>query len=311
MLVKKGAVMNDCRILCIVGILLLLPIIRFILLREKCKRKILRMDREEKIKKLSFLAKPFGFSYDGAQDVFVSRVDAWQRKEGYEALFDQLASKFHMILHDYPVYFDYQGKTWLIEFWKGQYGIHAGGEAGVYHANRLIPKEQQKLIHYNAVSDEEMPLIGLCIEKNGNKIFSKKEHHWWMAAFQTGTFSQPKDITLYASLTFHNSEAAKAFFEGLKAAGYPKESRRIQRNRVSVTFGRQEGSLWEGQNQSGKRYRNMAQHWNRFYCRMYLFLTRPFTDTPDRLLFLYEQLPGCLKRLLSLRSFGRKARVKK
>ena len=26
-----------------------------------------------------------------------------------------------------PVYFDYGGKTWLMEFWKGGYGITAGG----------------------------------------------------------------------------------------------------------------------------------------------------------------------------------------
>ena len=39
-----------------------------------------------------------------------------------------------MIIDAYPVYFDYQDKTWMIEFWRGQYGINTGAEIGVYHA---------------------------------------------------------------------------------------------------------------------------------------------------------------------------------
>ena len=128
--------------------------------REMCKSKIRHMGREEKQKLLSDLTAPFGFLYEPGQDIFVSRRNAWQRKEGYEALFDNLAPNFNMIMDVFPVYFDYRDKTWLIEFWKGQYGINTGAEVGVYHANRLIPKNQRKWVHYNAVSDEEMPLIG-------------------------------------------------------------------------------------------------------------------------------------------------------
>ena len=33
-----------------------------------------------------------------------------------------------MVFETLPVYFDYAGKTWLIQIWKGQYGICTGCE---------------------------------------------------------------------------------------------------------------------------------------------------------------------------------------
>ena len=108
-----------------VGILLVLLVIWLIWRREKCKRKVKQMSEREKMILLNELTTPFGFAYEPGQDIFVSQIHAWQRKEGYEALFDNLASKFNMIMDCFPVYFDYRNRTWLIEFWKGQYGINS------------------------------------------------------------------------------------------------------------------------------------------------------------------------------------------
>ena len=38
-----------------------------------------------------------------------------------------------MIIDCEPIYFRYKGKKWLIEFWKGQYGMTTGGEVGIYY----------------------------------------------------------------------------------------------------------------------------------------------------------------------------------
>ena len=108
----------------VLAVLLVITVVYLIWRREKCKRIVRNMDEEEKCRKLNELAEPFGFSYDPGQEVFVGRVDAWQRREGYERLFDKLATKFNMVMDAFPIYFDYQDRTWLIEFWKGQYGIN-------------------------------------------------------------------------------------------------------------------------------------------------------------------------------------------
>lgn len=288
-----------------VGIFFVLLVIGLIWRREKCKRKVMRMSEKEKITLLNELITPFGFAYEPKQDIFVSQINAWQRKEGYEALFDNLAPKFNMIIDSFPVYFDYRNRTWLIEFWKGQYGINTGAEVGIYHANRPIPKHQRRKVHYNAVSDEEMPLIGMCLKRRQENLFSLKKHHWWLAAFRMGLFSQPKDLTLYASLTFCNCEEAEAFAGGLREAGLSNKYR-IRGRRVTVIL--DETIHYKGKE---KFYRILVQGINRFYCRMYRLVTLPFTKTADRMLFLYEQLPWCFRHMLHLHSFGRKARIRK
>ncbi len=287
-------------------ILLLLLAVWLVWRRRKCVKKIRQMGREEKCAMLSRLAEPFGFDYVPREDIFISRIYAWQRKEGYEALFDRLASKFQMIIDAFPVYFDYQGKTWLIEFWKGQYGINTGAEVGVYHSNRLIPPNQRRQVHYNSVSDTEMPLIGICLERRREKLFSWKEYHWWLAAFRMGLFSQPKDLVLYASVTFHDVAAAEAFCQGLQEAGYDGGEFRIRNRRVTVCLDRTE--CYAG---IARWHRKLAQGLNRFYCRLYRIATAPFTDTVDRMLLLYEQLPGCFRHMLCLHAFGRKVRIRK
>lgn len=264
------------------------------------------MSEQEKQTLLNELIAPFGFSYEPGQDIFTTRLDAWQRREGYEMLFDRLAAKFNMVIDAFPVYFDYRNRTWLIEFWKGQYGINTGAEIGIYHANRQVPKGQRKKIHYNAVSDEEMPLIGMCLKKNGRNLFAGKGYHWWLTGFRMGQFSKPCDLALYASITFHDPAAAQAFEKGLLEAGFTKDAYRIRKRRVTVL-------LDQSQSFTGteKLYRHITQAVNRFYCRMYKIVTAPFLKTPDRLLFLYEQLPWCFRHMMRLHSFGRKPRVKK
>lgn len=275
--------------------------VSFVYRREKSRWKIRHMPDEEKWELLSSLTEPFGFIYEPIEDIFVSHIDAWQREHGYMALFDRLAPKFNMIFDAYPVYFDYQDKTWLIEFWKGQYGINTGAEVGVYHANRLVPKNQRKLIQYNAVSNEEMPLIGVCLEKRWKKLFSRKKYHWWLAAFRMGTFSQPKDLVMYVNISFEDVCAAQAFYEGLEEAGFPKENYRLHNRRVSVL-------LNQSQEHQGldRIHRAAVQGLNRCFCGLYRLVTMPFTKTADRMLFLYGQLPWCFKHMLRLHAFGRK-----
>lgn len=285
----------------IIGIVAVLLMIVCASIRYRSKRKVKRMGREEKIYLLEELTKPFGFIYKSSEDIFTSYVDAWQRKEGYEALYDRLAGKFNMIFDALPVYFDYRDKTWLIEFWKGQYGINTGCEVGVYHTNRRVPKNLRKLVRYNAIEDEDMPLIQVNLEKNGNSVFSYRDFHWWLTGFQMGTFSNPEELTMYVKISFLESQAARAFYEALKDMGYPRERYRIQNQTVSLMV--QETEEYTGLQ---KWKRGLVQCRNRCFCFLYRLVTFPFRDTVDRMLFLYYQLPWCFRHMLRLHAFGRK-----
>mgnify|MGYP000621142798 CR=1 FL=1 len=56
-------------------------------------------------------------------------------------------------------YFDYQGKTWLLEFWKGQYGINTGAEIGIYRADTLLSPAQRPYTLFHTVPDENCPYL--------------------------------------------------------------------------------------------------------------------------------------------------------
>ncbi|MEI3236147.1 MAG: DUF4474 domain-containing protein [Lachnospira sp.] len=91
-------------------------------------------------KLLDELMQPFGFLSCPQQNVITSDIDSWQRTFGYTRLFDYSAPHFKMVFDCEPVYFDYDNRTWLIEFWKGQYGISCGAEIGIYRADTILSR---------------------------------------------------------------------------------------------------------------------------------------------------------------------------
>ena len=141
------------------GLFLLLCILFLLLNFWKRRRiicKICAMDSCEKACLLDEILEPFGFCYLVDQDAVTSRVDAWQREFGYCSLFDKSAVHFQMVFDCEPIYFCHDGRTWMIEFWKGQYGITAGAEIGVYRTEGILAPEQYEHALFQSVSDEDL-----------------------------------------------------------------------------------------------------------------------------------------------------------
>ena len=191
-----------CIFVCGVLILFILAVLILAVLRRiRSKRKVRSMGMSEKIRKLNELAEPFGFQYLWEEDIFTSNIDAWQRKSGYETLYDRAAINANMVIDAWPVYFDYDGRTWLIEFWIGQYGINTGGEVGVYHAKNIVPPHLYKTAHYDAVKSMEMPHICCRLERKGAKVYEIYARHWWLTGFRMGTFSKPSELRMMTTLS--------------------------------------------------------------------------------------------------------------
>ena len=159
-------------------------------------RRLARMSDCEKNELLDTLAEPFGYRYVPEWDVFSSRVDAWQKQFGYGAIYDRAASYFNMVLETLPVYFDYDGKTWMIQIWKGQYGICTGCEVGIYHADRIIAKKDRETTIFHAADEAEM--LPMCTElwREGRLIAFLRKKHWWLTTFDVGNFSKPEQLSL-------------------------------------------------------------------------------------------------------------------
>lgn len=185
-----------------------------------------------------------GFVYDPAQDIIVSRLDPYQRYAGYNWLYDVASPALHMIIDCEPFYFQYDGHAWMVELWKGQYGLECGGEIGLYRDRR--PVDQRKVMprtrHYDCPpTDFGLPLMQFTLHKSGRGGDSKPllrrgpEKHWWLTGFRWGEFaSHTHDLTMKLEITFQADQLPfstrvdpgagmglrDAFLESVRARGY-------------------------------------------------------------------------------------------
>ena len=276
--------------------------------RKRIIKKICCMSTRAKCHLLDELLEPFGFRYMASQDIITSRIDAFQRKLGYCTLYDKTALTFHMVFDALPVYFNYHGRTWLIEFWKGQYGINTGGEIGIYYADGIIPRSERESTLFQCVENKDMLGLSFNLFRCGMGIADVGARHWWLTAFSVGRFSNPTDLNMRASVSFPHCEMAEAFAEGLAEAGYCREDIYICHNTVSFSFTK---SLGKAGNCLHRLRIRLIQGINHFWCKMYLFVTRPFCLSLDKILYLYYYLPFVFRKILRMKKFKRHKKVKR
>lgn len=279
-----------------IGILLfiLLTLVLCFWRRHWAMKQVCTMEPKEKLALLDTILAPFGYCYHYSQDIVSTRNDAWQRQTGYTALFDQAALHLHMVFDSLPIYFDYHGRTWLIELWKGQYGINTGGEVGVYYADRILSRDELSTAHFQAVEDEDCLPITAMLSKSGYKLAEISKKTWWLTSFSVGMFSQPSQLTLDVTMLFPSIPMQQSFLAALRQISSPDISFQSHKNVVHICM--------RGSTPSASRLTRIRVHWalfcNRFFCRLYCFITRYFCTTLDSILYLYKLLPFILRRML-------------
>lgn len=284
----------------IIIFLLFLCFLLCIIYRHHAVKQVYSMTASEKYSQLNTLLSPFGYCYDHNRDIISSLNDSWQRHFGYAAFFDKAAPHFNMVFDALPIYFDYQGKTWLIEFWKGQYGINTGGEIGVYHADEIIPPGRQNAKLFKAVSDTDMLPLSFELFKNNISLLTVSKSTWWLTAFCMGQFSNPADLYLNVTITFPNYEMQRSFLTALLDAGIPEKYIKLSGRQVKVLFTSSPALVYSLRERVSRK---LSQFANKIFCSLFIFLTKPFILTADRLLFLYYLLPFTRKRILSPRKY--------
>jgi hypothetical protein len=240
-----------------------------------------------------------GYSYDAKQDIFYSMIDAWQRDMGYCRLYDESAAPLNMIIDCEPIYFNYAGKRWLIEFWKGQYALTCGGEIGVYSTEEPDLRISGVFVgtFYQCARDTDLLKMSYSLMKNGKLLFRRKDKHWWLTGFKLGEFSEPNDLTMNLSITLIDSEMRDAFIGGLKRAGYSKHEITVNRNTVSLNFKK---------TRTKQPYTRTPQtDWiiqkkNKLLCDKYQELTGPYNNFSDKVKAIQEASPELYKEILNI-----------
>lgn len=129
----------------------------------------------------------FGYLYEPKEKYFYTADDPWQRNIGYNSIFDT-ASPITLINFDtMRLRFEYGNKDWMIQVWKGQYGlIFYGAEVGVY----TKPKDR-KLMHYDCASDSELLKMSMAFYEYKGGEWQKRftrpyGYYWWCTGFVPG-----------------------------------------------------------------------------------------------------------------------------
>lgn len=277
----------------VLGILIISILCFFIwyFLRKRWAIKKVKCQKDsEKLCSINKVLAPFGFAFDLEEDIVISRNDAWQRNFGYMDLYDSKAPFFAMVMDAQPIYFDYNCKHYRIEFWKGQYGITTGGEVGVYiRKEDSISKDV-----YRACTDEERLDIYFVLSKKC-QLFSRCGTSWWLTGFDIGLFSKPKDLKMGVCINFPDCKMRNAFVHAMIEAGYSKNSLCVCNNMVCFDYCAP--SSYYKPNCSHRIVKFIAQIFNCINCHTYMFLTRPFNRTIDKLSYLSYMCP-CLYRLI-------------
>ncbi len=170
------------------------------------------------------------YQYSYIDDYYYTNdKDAWQYNFGFGKIYD-LASPYLLLEYDYiRIFFVYEGKDWMLQFWKGQYGmIFYGGEIGVYtriHSD----KEIGVFTMFRCAAEEdwlkmEMTLWHQELTGEWKREFTRDyDYYWWCTGFKNGHLRQEEpadELRLTGRITFKDEEMTKIVASGLAECGF-------------------------------------------------------------------------------------------
>ena len=159
---------------------------------------------------------------------YTNDKDAWQYNFGFGKIYD-LAAPYILLEYDYiRVFFTYEDKDWMLQMWKGQYGmIFYGGEIGIYNRPHS-EKGVNDWTMYNCPAEEDwldMELTLYHCEKNGTwkREFTREYgKYWWCTGFKNGHLRKEEpanELRMVGRITFKDEEMQKIVSDGLKECG--------------------------------------------------------------------------------------------
>ena len=149
-----------------------------------------------------------GFNFDINEMVVYATVNSWMRGFGFCLGYDILAYITPLYFyHTRRFKFNYGGKEWMIQAWKGMYVAANGAEIGVY--NRQFPTGT----FYNSVSDDEMLKMSFELYHGEEFLFARPEGlYWWVNGFQLSKdLYSARELTLRFTVEMKDAEMLKAF----------------------------------------------------------------------------------------------------
>ena len=172
-----------------------------------------------------------GYRYSYQDDYYYTDdKDCWQDTFGFYNLYD-LISPYILLEYDYiRVYFRYDNLDWMIQLWKGQYGLlFYGSEVGVY-TKEMSDEEVTAFTHFKCPEQKnwlDMTMSLYHDEKDdGNYKFELERpygNYWWCTGFKAGHLNdeEPADeLRMTTTITMKDDEMTQLFAQGLTDCGF-------------------------------------------------------------------------------------------
>ncbi len=174
------------------------------------------------------------YQYSYVDDYYYTNdKEAWQYDYGFGKIYD-FVSPYILLEYDYiRVFFTYEDKDWMLQMWKGQYGlVFYGGEIGIY--NRPHSEDGVNAwTMFNCPAEEdwlkmEMTLWHENTDGKWNREFTRAyDYYWWCTGFKNGHLRQEEpanELRLTGRITFKDSEMAQLVASGFEECGMVENS---------------------------------------------------------------------------------------
>lgn len=157
----------------------------------------------------------FGIGYNLSiyELLIYAPVNVWMRDFGFTLAYDLFCYTTPFFFYNTRrIKFDYDGKEWMIQIWKGNYLVSNGAEVGIYN------RDAKKFgTYYDCVGDEDMMKMSMELCHGDELIFERPEQtHWWLTGFKISDTLYPAEtMTLRFSIELKDEEMLSAFCKAI------------------------------------------------------------------------------------------------
>lgn len=170
------------------------------------------------------------YQYSYIDDYYYTNdKEAWQYNFGFGKIYD-IASPYLLLEYDYiRIFFTYENKDWMLQMWKGQYGmIFYGGEIGIYNRDHTDDGINEWTFFQCPAEEDwlgmEMTLWHEELDGSWTREFTREyDKYWWCTGFKNGHVRQEEpcdELRLEGRITFKSEEMAQLVSDGLEECGF-------------------------------------------------------------------------------------------
>ena len=189
------------------------------------------------------------YKYSYQDDYYYANdKQSWQKAMGFSKFYD-LVAPYALLETDYlRVKFPYGGKDYMIQFWKGQYGLlFYGSEIGIY-TKKHSDKADGTFTLYQCASKDDFLLMDMTLYHDATgfgtyvRQFTRPyDNYWWCTGFKAGHLrvEEPaRELRVESRITLKDDEMATQFCNALEQCGLT----RITEGSIGVDQFRRDGN---------------------------------------------------------------------